>query len=416
MLKKSRRWAHILAVLLSCCWSVHLIAQNPAGTLVPPDKLVEDTAGQRDLIGVALQITHIKVKKPPNVRGRRVYYSLLPFGSAVPGGGNALITATTAGFYLGDRSNTFLSNITFSPGTNFKGEYNLPIRSNIWSSGNRWNYSSDLRVTFFPQYTWGLGGNTAPSNKILMHYSYVRVYHSALKRISHKPYLFAGIGYDLDYHINIRPVNDTISLAKFTGYKYGTNNNSNSLSSGLTFNLLYDSRNNSLNPIPGWYYNIIFRLNPKFMGSEDNWYSFYFDARKYISFDHYHQNVLAFWSYLWTTLGTNSPYLDLPAITWDSYQRSGRGFYPSRYTGRTLFDLEAEYRRSITADELLGFVVFANMNSVTQPVTSEFAYVHAAAGAGLRIKFNKHSGTNIGIDVAASKGYWAVYLNLGEAF
>src|SRR5580704_11702490 len=122
MLKKSRRWAHILAVLLSCCWSVHLIAQNPAGTLVPPDKLVEDTAGQRDLIGVALQITHIKVKKPPNVRGRRVYYSLLPFGSAVPGGGNALITATTAGFYLGDRSNTFLSNITFSPGTNFKGE------------------------------------------------------------------------------------------------------------------------------------------------------------------------------------------------------------------------------------------------------------------------------------------------------
>ena len=56
------------------------------------------------------------------------------------------------------------------------------------------------------------------------------------------------------------------------------------------------------------------------------------------------------------------------------------------------------------------------MNSVTQPVTSEFAYVHAAAGAGLRIKFNKHSGTNFGTDFAASKGYWAVYFSLGEAF
>jgi hypothetical protein len=37
-------------------------------------------------------------------------------------------------------------------------------------------------------------------------------------------------------------------------------------------------------------------------------------------------------------------------------------------------------------------------------------------GAGLRVKFNKHSGTNVCVDVAGSKGYWAVYLYLGEAF
>jgi len=56
------------------------------------------------------------------------------------------------------------------------------------------------------------------------------------------------------------------------------------------------------------------------------------------------------------------------------------------------------------------------MNSVTQPRTNNFAYLHAAAGAGLRIKFNKHSGTNFGMDFAASKGYWALYFSLGEAF
>jgi hypothetical protein len=406
----------VLAILCCCCRWFSLAAQNPTGTLVPPDKLVQDTSGQRDLIEVFLQVTHIRIKKPPRVEGRRVYYSLLPFGSSVPGGGNALITATTAGFYLGDRTNTFLSNITFSPGTNFQGEYNLPFRSNIWSPGNKWNYSSDLRLTFFPQYTWGLGGNTAPSDKILVHYTYVRLYQNALRRIANKPYLFAGVGYYLDYHINIHPTPDTINLAKFTGYKYGTNNNSNSLSSGITFNLLYDSRTNPLNPLPGWYYNIILRVNPQFLGSEDNWYSLYLDARKYISFHPRRENVLALWSYLWTTKGSNAPYLDLPAITWDEYQRSGRGFYPGRYVGRTLFDLEAEYRRSITPDELLGFVVFGNLNSVTEPISHEFAYVHGAAGAGLRIKFNKHSGTNIGIDFAASKGYWALYLNLGEAF
>src|SRR3982074_453634 len=36
------------------------------------------------------------------------------------GGGTALITSTTAGFYLGDRKTTNLSSVTFSPSTNFQ--------------------------------------------------------------------------------------------------------------------------------------------------------------------------------------------------------------------------------------------------------------------------------------------------------
>jgi hypothetical protein len=406
----------VFAATLFCCFTTLVMAQNPTGTLVPPDKLVEDTTGQRDIIGIALKLSHIHLKKPPKVAGQRVYYSIIPLGSSVPGGGEALITSTNAAFELGNPKTTFLSNVTFSPSTNLKGEWNLPFRSNIWSSENRWNYGGDYRITFFPQFTWGLGGNTAPSNKVLVRYTYVRFYQNALKRIGKKPFLFAGLGYNLDYHINIRPDVDTVDMAKFTGYHYGTGNHTNSISSGLTLNLLYDTRNNALNPLPGWFYNIVARVNPKFLGSGDNWYSLYIDARKYISFDPDQWNVLAFWSYLWTTLGSPAPYLDLPAITWDANQRSGRGFYPSRYTGKTLWDFETEYRRSITRDQLLGFVVFANMNAVTEPLTNNFAYLHAAAGAGLRIKFNKHSGTNFGLDFAASKGYWALYFSLGEAF
>jgi outer membrane protein assembly factor BamA len=406
----------VFAAVLLCCWWFRVAAQNPTGTLVPPSKIVTDTTGQRDMIDIALKLTHIRVKKPRPEAGRRVYYSLIPLGASIPGGGEALITATNAGFYLGDRRHTFLSNVTFSPSTNFRGEFNLPFRSNIWSDSNRWNYEGDLRLTIYPQFTWGLGGNTAPSNKILMRYTYIRLYQNALKRIGKHPFLFAGLGYNLDWHIRIRPDPDTIDLAKFTGYKYGTGNRRNSFSSGITLNLLYDSRNNALNPLPGWFYNIVFRVNPRVLGSEDDWYSLYFDARKYISFDPKRWNVLAFWSYLWTTMGSNAPYLDLPAITWDANQRSGRGFYPSRYTGRSLWDFEAEYRRSITRNQLLGFVLFGNMNSVTEPGTSEFAYFHAAAGAGLRIKFNKHSGTNFCMDFAASKGYWSLYFALGEAF
>jgi len=406
-----KNWYVVTLCLLPCC----LLSQNPAGMITPQKSHALDTTGQKDLVGVLAKLTHIHFKKPLRVKGKKIYYSLLPIGTTVPGGGTALVTATQAGFYLDDRQTTYLSTVTFSPSTNFKGAFNFPFSSNIWSPGNKWNFEGDMRYSYFPQYTWGLGGRQPETHKLLINYSYVRFYFSALKRI--KPYLFAGIGYNMDYHIAIHPDNDTADLQQFTGYKYGTSNHSNSFSSGLTLNFLYDARVNTINPLPGFYYNIIYRINPKFLGSDDFWHSLYADVRKYIPFSREEQNVLAIWSYLWTTLGSHSPYLDLPATGWDANQRSGRGFYNRRYSGKTLWYLESEYRRQLTENGLFGFVVFANLNTVTEPQDRrKFAYLHPAAGAGLRIKFNKNSGTNIGIDFGFSKGYKAIYIGLGEAF
>jgi hypothetical protein len=85
------------------------------------------------------------------------------------------------------------------------------------------------------------------------------------------------------------------------------------------------------------------------------------------------------------------------------------------YRGRTLFYLESEYRRDITENGLLGFVVFTNVNTVSGSGTL-FSSWHPAAGTGLRIKFNKGSNTNIGVDYAGSKGYSSLIFSLGEAF
>ena len=206
-------------IVFFCCCSCCLFAQNPTGMITPPKNHFKDTSGQKDLIGVIKAFAHINIKKPPREKGRKVYYSLLPIGSYVPGGGTALVTSTQAAFFLGDRKNTYISNVTFSPSTNFKGQFNLPFRSNIWSPGNQWNFEGDMRYSFFPQNTWGLGGRQPETAKLLINYSYVRFYFSALKKI--KPYLFAGIGYNLDYHIAIHAEDDSTDLQQFTGYKYG---------------------------------------------------------------------------------------------------------------------------------------------------------------------------------------------------
>ena len=372
-----------------------------------------DTSTQRDLIDIFKENFHFRPKKIYTRKGKRVYYSLLPITSNVPGGGKALITSTTAGFYMGPRYNTTQSSVVFSPYVTFKGRFGIPLRSNIWTMQNKFNILGDTRYLLYPQYTWGLGGGNTP-NRVLVNYQYIRFYQSVAKQIM--PHIYAGAGIALDYHIDIKTIGDTIGLQKFTGYNYGTMQGQNSFSSGLTVNLLYDSRTNTINPASGTYANITVRNNRQIFGSNSNWNSLIFDLRRYYSLNKTRQDVIAVWAYYWTVLNSDVPYLDLPSIGWDSYQRSGRGFDQNRYRGKGLVDLEAEYRRDITANGLFGFVAFANMNSVTEQAGYQFAYLHPAIGCGLRIKFNKLSRTNVAIDYGTSKGYSSIYINLGEVF
>ena len=109
-------------------------------------------------------------------------------------------------------------------------------------------------------------------------------------------------------------------------------------------------------------------------------------------------------------------YLDLPSTGWDYSSRTGRGFEQNRHRSKHLVYFEAEYRRDLTKNGFIGFVVFSNIHSVSEYEDEQFVYWYPAAGVGLRIKFNKISQTNIGLDVAASKDYTGFYINLGETF
>ncbi|HEY0176128.1 MAG TPA: hypothetical protein VGC08_07110, partial [Pedobacter sp.] len=256
-----------------CLLPFALSAQNTPNML-PQNNVLKDTTQQTDLIDIARDIFHISPGKARMQNGKRVYFSILPVSSAVPGGGGrAFVTSTTAAMYLGDRKTTNISSATFAPYWNFKSRFGLPLRSSVWLPDNTWNIQGDVRLLVYPQYTWGLGSRNNYDESTLVDYNYIRFYQSALKRI--EPYLFAGVGYNLDYHFNIRSDDPNTDLKTFTRYNYGTANSS--LSSGLTLNLLYDSRNNSLNPLPGAYANLVYRINPTFLGSDNNWSSVYLD-------------------------------------------------------------------------------------------------------------------------------------------
>jgi hypothetical protein len=387
------------------------MAQTPVDTTNNVDI---DTTGQKDLIDIARTLFKDQPRKYPKEK-RQIYFSILPISSAVPGGSKAFVTSTTAGFYLGTRKSTYISSVTFAPYLNLKGRFGLPIHSSVWMPDNTFNIQGDTRFLVYPQYTWGLGGGQPEDSKVLVNYDYIRFYQSVLKRIT--PYFYAGVGYALDYYININTGDSPVNLSNFTGYKYGTAPGANSFSSGLTLNLLYDTRQNSINPIPGSFWNLIYRYNMGALGSDNNSESVYIDFRKYVSLTNgIMKNQLAFWTYYWTTISTGTPYLNLPSIGNDPYQRSGRGIEQNRYRGESLIYFESEYRRDITNNGLFGFVIFANVNSASEANSRRFSNLNPAAGTGIRVKFNKKSNTNICIDYGFSKGYSDLILALGEAF
>ncbi len=409
-----KAWLSVIQIVFVLCVTpVLLLAQN-APDLNPQNYILKDTSNQMDMIDVYHKWFGVSpVPKKPREE-KKVYFTLNPLASSPTSSGNAFVTSTTANFRLGPDSTTFLSYVNFAPYFNFNRRFGLPFRSSIWLKDNEWNIQGDIRFLVYPQYTWGLGTSHPLDEKEWVNYKYIRLYEAVLKRVG--PHLYAGIGYDLDYHFNIGS-DSGVNLVEFTGYPYGLSGNS--LSSGLTLNLLYDTRNRNIYPFPGTYLNIVYRVNPGFLGNKNSWQSVFIDLRKYVELNKpskpNQQNLLAFWSFLWANFYNTTPYLDLPSTGWDEYNRSARGFDQNRYRGKSLYYLEAEYRRDITNNGLFGFVVFSNINTVSGSGTM-FTSWHPAGGTGLRIKISKVTNSNFALDYAFSKGYRTVLFNFSETF
>ncbi len=346
-------------------------------------------------------------------KNKKIYFNFLPLALIPPGGGNALITSTSAGFYTGDKKITHLSTAFFAPYWNFGAQFGLPLRTELWKQGNTWLSQGDFRFLIYPQKTWGLGQGYLENKSLLVNYKYFRFYLNALKRV--QPYLYLGFGLDIDNHIHITTADS--NLSKYSDYPIGTAEGSNSFSSGPVLTLLFDHRNGYSKILPLSYIHFIYRLNTPVLGSVFKWSSVYLDLRKYVSLNSIpiSSNLLAFRSYVWSSLGNNTPYLDLPSIGWDPFERSGRGIEQNRYRGKTLIYFETEYRRDIVKSGLLGLVIFSNLNTVSDPKTNLFSYLHPAAGFGLRVKLSKVTKTNIAMDYGFSKSYSGIWLSIGEA-
>lgn len=305
-----------------------------------------------------------------------------------------------------------VSTVTASSDYTQNKQFTIPVQTSIWTNNNDFNFTGDYRFYKYPQNTYGLGSNGNIKNEDPMDFSFFRFYEFGLKHITGD--WFAGLGYMLDNHWNIADkgnLNGTVT----DYHTYGTADHT--ISSGISLNVLHDSRDNSINPSKGWYGGVIYRDNLTALGSTTGWTSIQIDLRKYYKFPANSDNVLAFWSYDWLVLNGHPPYLDLPSTSWDTNSATGRGYIQGRFRGAQMLYLESEYRYKITRNGLLGGVVFVNAESLSAAPGTKLQSVQPAFGPGLRVKLNKVSKTNVAIDYGFGRqGSNGLFIDVSEVF
>jgi hypothetical protein len=366
---------------------------------------------QKDILDVLQEGLAVHLRKDNiSIKGKGPFVSVMPVvGYSLQSGLTGAIVSNTS-FYTDSTRNKF-SNLLVNGYYSEYHQYWFTANDNIFFEKQKIHLFGDTRYYNFPTQTFGYGTKSKLSDELDIKYSYLRICQIIYREII--PNTFVGIGYNLDYHWNLKidsvpgkALNDLEKYQKTT----------HSISSGVSLNFLFDNRKNSVNPEGGFYASVQYRPNLTLLGSDSNWQSLLVDLRTYVKLPASSRNILAFWSYNNLTLNGTPPYLDMPSIGWDAYSNTGRGYVPGRYVGLKFNYLESEYRFAITRNGLLGGVVFGNVEKVYKKWTDLHTII-PGEGLGIRIKLNKYSNTNLAIDYGFGVGgSHGLFFNLGEVF
>ena len=363
--------------------------------------------------------------------------SLLPIVGYTPANGFVIGGAISVTEFLGEPVNTNLSSTLINVSLTTKSQLLLNLKFDLFLPGNKWYISGDNRLLFFNQDTYGLGiyglqkqtyvvgfngGEEISDSAQPMKFNYVRLYETVLRQFA--KYWYAGVGIMIDDNFKIydqslrldSPVHLTSHYNYSKAYGFDTAHYS---ANGLSVHLVHDSRDNPIAPFKGNYFNVAFRTNTVAFGSTQASTMLYYEYRTYFGLKKsVPRDVLAFWFWGVSVTSGKMPYLELPAITWDTYNRSGRGYIQGRFRGDNMIYGETEYRFRLTENNLLGGVVFLNATTASNPLTHQavFNSIAPGYGFGLRILMNKNDRTNICIDYGRGDGFAGVYFNIREAF
>ena len=399
---------------------------------------VDTTCVQTDVGDVLRTALGKPVKVKDNSKGSLL---LLPIIGSNPATGFMIGVGGQYGFKR-PGTETLYSLLSGSAQVTTKSQVLFLLKNNVYTKNNKIFFSGDWRYLIFSQSTYGLGTNSPQGGALdyqfnlagvetttdslvqPMKFEFVRLYQSASFQI--RKSLFAGIGYNLDYYYHIEdeklrlgPTDSLITSHYAYSKNYGFDTDKY-YSSALNVNLVFDSRDNMINPYKGYYALLSWRGALKALGNKTNSSFVHFEYRSFHPLSIRNpRHLLAFW-----VLGDFSPegqfpYLILPATAYDQRGRSARGYSQGRFRGNNLVYGETEYRFPLSqCGGIWGGVLFVNATTATNLAQSLklFQSVKPGYGMGLRVMVDKQTRTNLAIDFGFGDKTTGFYLAASETF
>jgi outer membrane protein assembly factor BamA len=359
---------------------------------------------------------------------RKLTIAPLPVIGYNPANGLVVGGALSAAKLLGDPTTTRQSSGLLNLTVTSKRQLVFISRLGIAFPDNDWLFEGDFRYLIFNQDTYGLGtrigaqGTPDFASPQPMDFNYIRIYGNGFRRLKGNLYGGFGVAFDIHNRIQDKLLDLESSPPQTTyHYDYSAENgfpNDRYATNGFLLHLRWDSRDNIANPYKGWYASIVSRINTTWLGSEKSTAGLSIDGRYYVNLvKRRPMHLIAFWLRGDFFREGTMPFLALPSIGWDAYNRTGRGYVQGRFRGHSMAYFETEYRFPLMANGLLGGVLFSNFSSTAGNGQVLLNTIAPAGGVGLRIKLDQRARTNITIDYGwGAAGSTGLFFNLQEAF
>ena len=351
-------------------------------------------------------------------------YDLLPAISYSP---ETKLTLGVIGYRYLDLEKTGptrMSNINFVAVYTTNNQIVAESEYDIFTNENRYRFKGYIGFNKFPDRVYGIGNETVAlvreyelENGQIQDSTLVNYLRFGINRFAFRPQvlrkvsgnLYAGVMANIEYQTNYETLPDDFVIVNSGGILDDPEPFINGFRAGLGLNIIWDSRDNLLNPRTGSYLEFMNQFYGETLGSDFTYSSYRLDLRKYLNPVSNHtlalRSVMAF-----TSEGsTPIPFRGLPRVGGNNFVR---GYFRGTYQDRNLLAFETEYRLPFWKDDVdapfykfwkrLGIVAFISGAQVYGTVQDapEFNNFNYAAGTGLRILFNPETRVNLRIDMA----------------
>ncbi|MFC4212288.1 BamA/TamA family outer membrane protein [Pedobacter lithocola] len=302
------------------------------------------------------------------------------------------------------RSSNFSLNATYST----KKTYNISLKGDAWSPGNKYHFIGDVRFKRMPFNFYGLGNNTKKTDEDKLVMNQIKALFDVEKTFLKNAYTGISLGFE-NYKFT-----DEVAGGIFSNPAVLDRDGGSVIYVGLSQS--YDTRNSNNYPSKGFFGRVTYQFAPHFFGGDNFTGSqIKLDVRNFWPISK--KLIIGVQGVYYTIQGTNTPFYLLQQLGNDQIMR---GYYGGRYRDEHLLASQVELRYRFM--NRFGIVAFAGAGKVFDNNNVNLKSLKPNYGVGGRYFFDTAKGLSVRVDYGLGeklpneKRQSGFYISLAEAF